>query len=227
MHRNGAFAEYLAMPASNVFLLPDDISDELASIFDPFGNSVHTALSYDLVGEDVLITGAGPTGAMAAAIAKHAGARHVVVTDINPHRLALAKKLGAELAVNVNEQSLTDVMLELGMTEGFDVAMEMSGAPAALDDIIKHMIHGGKIALLGIFPSNASIDWNAVIFKSIEMRGIYGRKIFETWYKMVSMVQSGVDVMPIITHRFAADDFQQAFDVVESGKSGKVILNWE
>jgi len=226
VNRPGAFAEYVVVPAFNVYRLPDDISDDLAAIFDPFGNATHTALSYDLVGEDVLITGAGPIGAMAAAVARHAGARNVVVTDVNPYRLDLASRLGATRSVNVAEESLRDVMAEIGMTEGFDVGLEMSGAPAGFSSMLEAMNHGGKVALLGILPNGAGIEWDQVIFKGLEIRGIYGRRMFETWYKMSAMLQSGLDLSPIITHRFPATEYQAGFDVMRSGKSGKVILEW-
>jgi len=227
VNRQGAFAEYLVIPAFNAFRLPKEIGDDIAAIFDPFGNAVHTALAFDLVGEDVLITGAGPIGCMAAAVARHAGARHVVVTDINDYRLELAGKMGATRAVDVNDTALRDVMSDLGMTEGFDVAMEMSGAPAAYDAILGHINHGGRIALLGIPPAHMEIDWNQVIFKGLSIKGIYGREMFETWYKMAALVQSGLDLTPMITHRFGVDEFQQGFDVMRSGRSGKVILDWE
>jgi threonine 3-dehydrogenase len=226
VNREGAFAEYLAIPAFNAFRIPDDISDELAAIFDPFGNATHTALSFDLVGEDVLITGAGPIGAMAAAIARHVGARNVVITDVNDYRLDLARKMGATRAVNVSCESLSDVMRELHMTEGFDVGLEMSGVPSAFTSMLEHMNHGGKIALLGIPPAQTAIDWNHVIFKGLEIKGIYGREMFETWYKMVAMLQSGLDLTPIITHRYTVDDYQAGFDAMLSGQSGKVILDW-
>jgi len=227
VNRPGAFAEYLVIPAFNAFKIPDNISDDLASIFDPFGNAVHTALSFDLVGEDVLITGAGPIGIMAAAVAKHVGARHVVVTDINPYRLDLAKKMGATRAVDVSKEDLKDVMNELGMTEGFDVGLEMSGVPVAFRDMLNKMNHGGKIAMLGIPPQDVAIDWNQVIFKGLVIKGIYGREMFETWYKMASLLQSGLDLSPIITHTFSIDDFQKGFDTMGSGHSGKVILDWQ
>ncbi len=227
VNRPGAFAEYLVIPAFNAFKIPDNISDDLASIFDPFGNAVHTALSFDLVGEDVLITGAGPIGIMAAAVAKHVGARHVVVTDINPYRLELAKKMGATRAVDVSKEDLKDVMNELGMTEGFDVGLEMSGVPVAFRDMLNKMNHGGKIAMLGIPPQDVAIDWNQVIFKGLVIKGIYGREMFETWYKMASLLQSGLDLSPIITHTFSVDDFQKGFDTMGSGHSGKVILDWQ
>ncbi len=227
VNRPGAFAEYLVIPAFNAFKIPGNISDDLASIFDPFGNAVHTALSFDLVGEDVLITGAGPIGIMAAAVAKHVGARHVVVTDINPYRLELAKKMGATRAVDVSKEDLKDVMNELGMTEGFDVGLEMSGVPVAFRDMLNKMNHGGKIAMLGIPPQDVAIDWNQVIFKGLVIKGIYGREMFETWYKMASLLQSGLDLSPIITHTFSIDDFQKGFDTMGSGHSGKVILDWQ
>ncbi len=227
VNRPGAFAEYLVIPAFNAFKIPDNISDELASIFDPFGNAVHTALSFDLVGEDVLITGAGPIGIMAAAVARHVGARHVVITDINPYRLALAKKMGATRAVDVSKEDLQEVMNELGMSEGFDVGLEMSGVPVALRDMLNKMNHGGKVAMLGIPPQAVAIDWNQVIFKGLIIKGIYGREMFETWYKMASLLQSGLDLSPIISHRFSVDDFQKGFDTMGSGQSGKVILDWQ
>jgi threonine 3-dehydrogenase len=225
--RPGAFAEYIAVPAFNVFRLPDSISDELASILDPLGNATHTALSFDLVGEDVLITGAGPIGLMAIAVARYAGARHVVVTDINDYRLALARKMGASVALNVKSESLDDTMRELGMEEGFDVGMEMSGNPAAFRDMLRSMHHGGKVALLGIPPGDTAIDWTQVIFKGLIIKGIYGREMFETWYKMSSMLQSGLNIAPIVTHRFFIGDFREAFELMESGQSGKVIMSWE
>ncbi|MDY6974682.1 MAG: L-threonine 3-dehydrogenase [Pseudomonadota bacterium] len=227
VNRPGAFAEYLVIPAFNAFKIPDNISDDLASIFDPFGNAVHTALSFDLVGEDVLITGAGPIGIMAAAVAKHVGARHVVITDINPYRLELAEKMGATRAVDVSKENLQDVMNELGMTEGFDVGLEMSGVPVAFRDMLDKMNHGGKVAMLGIPPQDVAVDWNQVIFKGLVIKGIYGREMFETWYKMASLLQSGLDLSPIITHTFSIDDFQKGFDTMGSGHSGKVILDWQ
>lgn len=226
VNRDGAFAEYLVLPAFNAFKLPDEVSDDLAAIFDPFGNAVHTALSFDLVGEDVLITGAGPIGIMAAAVARHVGARHVVITDVNEYRLELARNMGVTRAVNVSNESLDTVMNELGMTEGFDVGLEMSGVPAAFSDMLDKMNHGGKIAMLGIPPSEMAIDWTQVIFKGLVLKGVYGREMFETWYKMVSLIQSGLDLSPMITHHFKVDDFQQGFEVMRSGRSGKVILDW-
>lgn len=225
--RPGAFAEYIAVPAFNVFRLPDSISDEMASILDPLGNATHTALSFDLVGEDVLITGAGPIGLMAIAVARYAGARHIVVTDINDYRLALARKMGASVALNVKSESLDDTMRELGMEEGFDVGMEMSGNPAAFRDMLRTMHHGGKVALLGIPPGDTAIDWTEVIFKGLIIKGIYGREMFETWYKMSSMLQSGLNIAPIVTHRFFIGDFREAFELMESGQSGKVIMSWD
>jgi threonine 3-dehydrogenase len=226
VNREGAFADYLVIPAFNAFKIPDNISDDLASIFDPFGNAVHTALSFDLVGEDVLITGAGPIGIMAAAVAKHAGARFVVITDVNPYRLELASKMGATRAVNVAQESLKDVMDDLGMTEGFDVGLEMSGVPVAFNDMLDKMNHGGKVAMLGIPPGETAIDWNQVIFKGLIIKGIYGREMFETWYKMASLIQGGLDLSPIITHQFDVSEFQTGFETMASGQSGKVILNW-
>ena len=226
VNRPGAFAEYIAVPAFNVFKLPDAITDEMASILDPLGNATHTALSFDLVGEDVLITGAGPIGIMAVAIARYAGARHVVITDVNDYRLDLARKMGATRAINVTRNSIDDTMNELGMIEGFDVGMEMSGNPQAFRDMLRTMHHGGKIAILGIPPGDMAIDWNEVIFKGLVLKGIYGREMFETWYKMSSMLQSGLDMDPIITHHFDIDEFQPAFELMESGQSGKVILHW-
>lgn len=225
--RQGCFAEYLSIPASNVFPLPDDISDDLASFFDPFGNAVHTALSFDLVGEDVLITGAGPIGIMAAAICRHVGARHIVITDINDNRLELAKTMGATRTVNVANENLRDVMKDIGMLEGFDVGLEMSGVESAFQQMVDTMRAGGKIAMLGIPPGGKmAIDWNKVIFKGLVIKGIYGREMYETWYKMVAMLQSGLDITPVITHQFDAGDFQKAFDVMLKGDCGKVVLNW-
>jgi threonine 3-dehydrogenase len=226
VNRPGCFAEYVALPAFNVFRVPKEIPDEIASFFDPLGNAVHTALSFDLVGEDVLITGAGPIGVMAAAIAKHVGARHVAVTDVNPYRLELARKLGATRAVDVRSETLTDTMHTLGMTEGFDVGMEMSGNGQAFRDMLAAMNHGGRVAILGIPPAEVSIDWNHVIFKGLVLKGVYGREMFETWYKMVAMLQSGLNVAPVVTHRFKADQYVQAFEAMRSGQSGKVVLDW-
>ncbi len=224
--RPGAFAEFLSVPAFNVFKLPDVIDDDMAAILDPLGNATHTALSFDLVGEDVLITGAGPIGIMAVAIARYAGARHIVITDINDYRLELATTMGASAALNVTRDSIDDTMKTLGMTEGFDVGMEMSGNPAAFRDMLRTMHHGGRIAILGIPPEETSVDWKQIIFKGLLLKGIYGREMFETWYKMSSMLQSGLNIAPIITHHFDVNDFQPAFELMESGQSGKVILNW-
>lgn len=224
--RTGAFAEYLKLPALNAFLLPDEINDETASILDPLGNATHTALSFDLVGEDVLITGAGPVGIMAAAIAKHVGARNVVITDINDYRLDLAKKIGATRAININHTNINTVMQELNIEEGFDVGLEMSGSSSAINTMISTMNHGGHIALLGFLPAETTIDWNQVIMKGLFIKGIYGREMYETWYKMASMIQSGLDVSPVITHEFPIDDYKQAFAIMRSGKSGKIILDW-
>jgi len=226
VNRPGSFAEYLAIPSVNVFKLPDDISDDIAAILDPLGNAVHTALSFDLVGEDVLITGAGPIGIMAAAVSRFVGARHVVITDINDYRLELAQKMGVSRAVNVSNTDLKEVMNDLGMTEGFDVALEMSGVPSAFQQMLASMRHGGKIAMLGIASKAFAIDWNLVIFKGLIIKGIYGREMYETWYKMISMLQAGLDISPIITHKYKIDDFQKGFDIMRSGKSGKVILDW-
>jgi len=226
VNRAGAFAEYLVIPAFNAFKLPDDVSDELAAIFDPFGNAVHTALSFNLVAEDVLITGAGPIGMMAAAVARHVGARNIVITDVNDFRLALAKRMGATRTVNVASESLDDVMSSLGMTEGFDVGLEMSGVPSAFRSMLSSMNHGGKVALLGIPGEDMAIDWSQVIFKGLELKGIYGREMFETWYKMAGLIQSGLDLKPMITHTLPVADFQEGFDIMRSGQSGKVILDW-
>lgn len=226
VNRPGAFAEYLVVPALNVVKLPEEVSDDLASLLDPFGNAVHTALSYDLVGEDVLITGAGPIGIMAAAVARHVGARNIVITDLNDYRLELAEKMGVTRAVNVGKTSLRAAMDEIGMVEGFDVGLEMSGAPQGLESMLDAMNHGGKVALLGLLPNGAGINWDHVIFKGLEVRGIYGREMFETWYKGIAMIQSGLDLTPVLTHRYPVDDYQEAFDVMSSGQSGKVVLSW-
>jgi len=226
VNRQGAFAEYLCLPASNVVKIPDDISDDVASVFDPFGNATHAALSFDLVGEDVLIAGAGPIGIMAAAICKFAGARNVVVTDVNDYRLSIARKMGATRAVNVTKETVREVMSDLKMTEGFDVGLEMSGNPDAFRLMIDVMRPAGKISLLGIPPGEMSIDWGMFIFKGLTLKGIYGREMFETWHKMAAMVQSGLDLKPVITHHFHVDDFQKAFDIMASGQSEKIILEW-
>lgn len=227
VNRPGCFADYLRLPAVNAFPLPDDIPDDIGSVLDPLGNATHTALSFDLVGEDVLITGAGPIGIMATAIARHVGARHVVVTDVNDYRLGLAAQMGASRAINVTRDSLDGSMKDLGMQEGFDVGLEMSGNPQAFRDMLRTMNHGGRVAILGIPPDSAAIDWNQVIFKGLTLKGIYGREMFETWYKMTTMLQSGLTIAPIVTHHFAAEAFQEGFDVMRSGRSGKVILDWQ
>ena len=224
--RPGSFAEFLVIPAVNAFPLPDDIGDDLAAILDPLGNAAHTALSFDLVGEDVLITGAGPVGLMATAIARHVGARFVVVTDVNGYRLELARKMGATRAVDAAAESLSNVMEELGMKEGFDVGMEMSGNAGALRDLLGVMNHGGRVGILGIPSQEVAVDWNQVIFKGLTLKGIYGREMFETWYKMATMMQSGLDVSGVLTHHFPIDDFEDGFTVMRSGRSGKVILDW-
>jgi threonine 3-dehydrogenase len=224
--RQGSFAEYLVIPAFNAFKLPDAVSDDIASFLDAFGNATHTALTFNMVGEDVLITGAGPIGVMAVAISRFVGARNVVITDVNDYRLDLARKMGATRTVNVSRTKLDDTMTELGMKEGFDVGLEMSGNPQALRDLLRTMHHGGSVALLGIPPEETVIDWNQVIFKGLAMKGIYGREMFETWYKMSAMLQSGLDISPIITHHFPIQDFLQGFEIMGSGQSGKVILDW-
>lgn len=226
VNRPGAFAEYISLPMTNVWVHTQDIDREVASIFDPFGNAVHTALSFPVLGEDVLVTGAGPIGVMAAAIARHAGARYVVITDPNPWRLDLARKLGVTLAVNPREQSLKDVQKSLGMHEGFDVGMEMSGNPQAFRDMLDNMAHGGKVALLGIPTEPMAIDWNKVIFNMLTIKGIYGREMYETWYKMTVMLQGGLDIRPVITHQFSAANYRDAFAVMAGGQSGKVLLDW-
>lgn len=226
VNRPGCFAEYLSIPASNVFVLPDSIPDEWASFLDPFGNAVHAALSFDLVGEDVLITGAGPIGCMGAAICKHVGARYVVVTDLNDYRLELASKMGATRVVNVMRDDLREVMGDLGMTEGFDVGLEMSGSHAAMRQMFSTMNHGGRVSILGIPPGPGEVDWNDIIFKGLTLKGIYGREMFETWYKMANLLQSGLDLSPVLTHTFPADDFENAFALMGTAKSGKVVLDW-
>lgn len=227
VNRPGAFAEYLSIPAFNAFKIPVDISDDWAAIFDPLGNAVHTALSFDLVGEDILITGAGPIGIMAVAIARHAGARCVVVTDVNDYRLQLARQMGASYAVNVVHEKLEPIMEQLQITEGFAVGFEMSGQPQAFSSMLELMNHGGKIALLGLLPTDTVIDWGRVIFKGLKIKGIYGREMFATWYKMAALLQSGLDLAPVITHHFYADDFQLGFNAMLSGQAGKVILDWK
>jgi len=224
--RQGAFADYLCIPVGNVWYADKRIPMEVLSCFDPFGNATHTALSFDLVGEDVLITGAGPIGCMAAAIAKHAGARHVVVTDIIPYRLELARKMGATLALDVSKERVADAQKTLHMKEGFDVGLEMSGSPDAFAEMLANMCHGGRIAMLGIQPPSTAIDWDTVIFSGLFIKGIYGREMFETWYKMTSMIQSGLDIAPIITHRFGVERFVEGFETMKSGKSGKIVIEW-
>ncbi len=226
VNRPGAFAEYIALPMANVWRHHASVDHEIAAIFDPFGNAVHTALSFPVLGEDVLVTGAGPIGLMAAETARHAGARFVVITDTNPYRLSLAEKMGVTVALNVNEGSLKDVQKQLGMTEGFDVGLEMSGNPAAFRDMLVNMSHGAKIAMLGIPAGEMCIDWHTVIFNMLTIKGIYGREMFETWYRMTVFLQSGLDIRPVITHRFPYEGFHQAFDLMSTGQCGKVILDW-
>jgi threonine 3-dehydrogenase len=226
VNRPGAFAEFLSLPMSNVWVHDSQIPRDVQSIFDPFGNAVHTALSFDVLGEDVLITGAGPIGCMAAAVVRHAGARHVVVTDLNPYRLELARRLGASLAVDPREVPLAEVQRRLGMREGFDVGLEMSGNPAAFRDMLTNLCHGGNVAILGIPEREFAIDWNLIIFNMLTVKGIYGREMYETWYKMTVMLQSGLDIGPIITHRFPYTEFQKGFDAMRSGQCGKVVLTW-
>ncbi|MDE3197960.1 MAG: L-threonine 3-dehydrogenase [Acidobacteriota bacterium] len=227
VNRPGAFAEYIALPMTNVWVHRKGIDHEIACIFDPFGNAVHTALAFPVLGEDVLVTGAGPIGIMAAAVAKHAGARHVVITDLNPYRLNLARKTGVTVAVDPREKSLKQVQDELGMTEGFDVGLEMSGNASAFRDMIANMSHGGRIAMLGIPPGEIAIDWNTVIFNMLTIHGIYGREMYETWYKMTVMLESGLDIGPVITHRFSYRDYRDAFELMKSGNSGKIVMDWE
>ena len=227
VNRPGAFAEYLALPMTNTWVHSPGIEPDVASIFDPFGNAVHTALSFPVLGEDVLITGAGPIGIMGAAVVRHAGARYVVITDVNEYRLELARKMGVTLAVNPTRQNLKDVRKQLGMTEGFDVGLEMSGNASAFRDMLANMSHGARIAMLGIPEKEMAIDWNTVVFSMLTIKGIYGREMYETWYKMTVMLQSGLDIRPVITHRFHYTEFQKGFDAMLSGQSGKVILNWK
>ncbi len=226
VNRPGAFAEFVVLPMSNIWRHHAGVNEEVAAIFDPLGNAVHTALSFPVLGEDVLVTGAGPIGIMAAAVARHASARHVVITDINPYRLELARKVGVTLAVNPTATPLADVQRQLGMQEGFDVGLEMSGNPAAFRDMLANMSHGGRIAMLGIPSKDMAIDWNQVIFNMLTIKGIYGREMYETWYKMTVLIESGLDVTPVITHRLPYTEFQQGFDAMRSGNSGKVILDW-
>lgn len=227
VNRPGAYAQYLSIPVTNVWYCNKNIDLDVLACFDPLGNATHTALSFDVLGEDVLITGAGPIGCMAAAIAKHCGARYIVVADLNDYRLGLAERAGATLTVNVNEMDIAQAQKELGMKEGFDVAMEMSGSPRALNSIVDNMCHGGKIAMLGIMPDTAAVDWNKVVFNMLTIKGIYGREMYETWYKMTSMIQTGLDIKPLITHKFHYTDFEKGFEVMRSGKSGKVVLDWD
>jgi len=226
VNEQGAFAQYLRLPAFNVVPLPDAIDDEIGAILDPLGNAVHTALSFDLVGEDVLITGAGPIGIMAAAVARHVGARHVVITDVNPDRLALAARVADVVPVNVAEEELAEVIPRLKMKQGFDVGLEMSGNQRALDQMVEALVMGGRIALLGIPPGKSPVDWSRIVFKAITLKGVYGREIFETWYKMIAMLENGLDVRGVITHRFAVDRFAEGFAAMRSGQSGKVVLDW-
>ncbi|SOC45796.1 L-threonine 3-dehydrogenase [Rhizobium subbaraonis] len=226
VNRPGSFGEFVCIPEHNVVPIPPEVPDEVAAIFDPFGNAVHTALSFDLVGEDVLVTGAGPIGIMGAMVARRAGARKVVITDINPLRLELARKVGIEHVVDASKEDLAEVMAAIGMTEGFDVGLEMSGAPPAFRSMIDAMNNGGKIAILGIAPDGFGIDWNKVIFKMLTLKGIYGREMFETWYKMIAFVQGGLDLSPIITHRIGIDQFRDGFEAMRSGNSGKVVMDW-
>jgi threonine 3-dehydrogenase len=227
VNRPGAFAEYIALPMTNIWRHHDGIDLDVAAIFDPFGNAVHTALSFPVLGEDVLITGAGPIGIMAAGVVRHAGARFTVITDVNPYRLDLARKMGVTMAVNVREAKLDDVQKQLGMTEGFDVGLEMSGNPSAFRGMIANMSHGAKIAMLGIPSEDMTIDWRTVIFNMLTVKGIYGREMYETWYKMSVMLQSGLDISPVITHRLPYTDYEQGFKAMSSGNSGKVVLNWQ
>ncbi|MFQ6678221.1 MAG: L-threonine 3-dehydrogenase [Fidelibacterota bacterium] len=227
IHRNGAFAEYMILPEGNVWPVHHEISLDIASFFDPLGNAVHCALTFSMVAEDVLITGAGPIGCMAAAICKQIGARNVVVSDVNEYRLDLAKKMGADRIVNVRHEKIEDCFAELKIANGFDIGLEMSGNASALQDMIRSMYHGGKIALLGILPNDTRVNWDEIIFKGLHLKGIYGREMFETWYKMTQLIRGGLDVSPVVTHRFIADQFQEAFDIIESGQCGKIILEWE
>jgi threonine 3-dehydrogenase len=226
VNRPGAFAELIALPMTNVWHHDPGIDRDVAAIFDPFGNAMHAALQFPVLGEDVLITGAGPIGLMAAAIVRHAGARHVVITDVNPYRLELARSLGVSVALNVREASIVETQAKLGMKEGFDVGLEMSGNPAALHDMLENMAHGGRIAMLGLPDEPFAIDWNTVIFDQLTIRGVYGRQMYETWYMMTVMLQSGLDISPVITHRFPADRFDEAFAAIRTGETGKILLDW-
>jgi threonine 3-dehydrogenase len=226
IQRDGAFAEYLVIPESNVWPIHEDIPSEIAAFLDPFGNAVHTALSYEMVGEDVLITGAGPIGIMAVAVCKFVGARNVVITDVNDYRLELARKLGATKAINVSQENIKDSYTDLNMTNGFDVGLEVSGNPSAFKDMLAHMYNGGRVALLGLLPESTQINWDEIIFKGLHVKGIYGREMYETWYKMTQMLRSGLDISEVLTHRYPVDQFQDAFDVISSGQCGKVVLEW-
>ena len=226
VHRDGAFAEFLVIPESNVFPIHDDIPSEIAAFFDPFGNAVHSSLSYEMVGEDVLITGAGPIGIMAVAICNFVGARNTIITDINDYRLSLAKELGATKAINTSRNSIEEFYPQLNMTNGFDVGLEMSGNPDAFNSMLEHMYHGGKIALLGLLPKSTSINWDNIIFKGLKVKGIYGREMYETWYKMTQMLKSGLDISKVLTHRISVENFEEAFDIIKSGDCGKVVLEW-
>ena len=226
IHKDGAFAEYLIMPESNIWPIHNDIPSDIAAFFDPFGNAVHTSLSYEMVGEDVLITGAGPIGLMATAICKFVGARNVVITDINDYRLALAKEMGATKAINVSKHSITEFYSQLNMTSGFDVGLEMSGNPEAFRSMLGHMFHGGKVALLGLLPDSTRIDWDDIIFKGLKVKGIYGREMYETWYKMEQMLRSGLDISKVLTHKLSVDEYEKAFNIMEAGECGKIVLEW-
>ena len=226
IQRDGAFAEYLVIPESNVWPIHKDIPSEIAAFFDPYGNAAHTALSFEMVAEDVLITGAGPIGIMAVSICNFVGARHVVITDVNDYRLDLARKMGASRAINVSRERISDVFEDLNMSNGFDVGLEMSGNPDAFKDMLENMYHGGKIALLGLLPKSTQINWDDIIFKGLHVKGIYGREMYETWYKMTQMLRSGLDISPVLTHKLPIDDFQEGFDIMESGNCGKVVLEW-
>ena len=226
VHKDGAFAEYLIIPESNVWPIHNDIPSDIAAFFDPFGNAVHTSLSYEMVGEDVLITGAGPIGLMASVICKFVGARNVVITDINDYRLALAKEMGATKAINISKNSVTEFYPQLNMTSGFDVGLEMSGNPEAFRSMLGHMYHGGKIALLGLLPDSTRIDWDDIIFKGLKVKGIYGREMYETWYKMEQMLRSGLDISKVLTHKFSVDQYEKAFNIMEEGECGKIVLEW-
>ena len=226
IHKDGAFAEYLIIPESNIWPIHNDIPSDIAAFFDPFGNAVHTSLSYEMVGEDVLITGAGPIGLMATAICKFVGARNVVITDINDYRLALAKEMGATKAINVSKHSITEFYSRLNMTSGFDVGLEMSGNPEAFRSMLGHMFHGGKVALLGLLPDSTRIDWDDIIFKGLKVKGIYGREMYETWYKMEQMLRSGLDISKVLTHKLSVDEYEKAFNIMEAGECGKIVLEW-